>query len=149
MQKVLGYIHLGQEEGAATLLDGRRPVDSHPGNFIGPTIFDGVREHMRLAQEEIFGPVLSVMTFDGEADLLRIANGTIYGLAAALWCKDITTVHRVARRLQAGTVWVNCFQHGDITVPFGGYKQSGIGREKSLQAFDKYTQVKTTWINLG
>ena len=104
---------------------------------------------MRIAQEEIFGPVLSTITFRDEEEAVRIANDTIYGLQACLWTDDLNRAHKVARRLKAGTVNVNDTDGGDITVPFGGYKQSGIGRDKSLHAYDKYTQLKTTYIKLS
>ena len=103
---------------------------------------------MQIAQEEIFGPVLSTISFDELDEALQIANDTIYGLAAGLWTNDLTTAHRAARALRAGVVWINCFDHGDITSPFGGFKQSGFGRDKSLHALDKYTDLKTVWIQL-
>ncbi|WP_255278825.1 aldehyde dehydrogenase family protein [Actinomadura madurae] len=103
---------------------------------------------MRIAREEIFGPVLAVLEFDGIDEAVRLANDTEYGLAAALWTSDLTTAHRVSRALRAGTVWVNCYEEGDMSVPFGGVKQSGNGRDKSLHALDKYLDLKTTWIAL-
>jgi gamma-glutamyl-gamma-aminobutyraldehyde dehydrogenase len=103
---------------------------------------------MTISKEEIFGPVLSAITFDTELDAVRIANDSPYGLAAGLWTSDLSRAHRVARKLRAGSVWVNYWDGGDMTAPFGGYKQSGNGRDKSLQAFSKYTEVKATWINL-
>jgi len=103
---------------------------------------------MRIAREEIFGPVLSVIRFDTEEQALAVANDSTYGLQAAVWSNDLDRAHRVARRLRAGTVHVNQYDEDDITVPFGGYKQSGNGRDKSLHAFDKYTELKTTWIRL-
>ena len=103
---------------------------------------------MTIAREEIFGPVLATITFRDVEDAIRIGNDVIYGLAAAVWTRDITTAHRVARALRAGTVYVNCYDADDITVPFGGFKQSGNGRDKSLHALDKYTELKTTWIAL-
>jgi len=114
-----------------------------------PTVFDNVDNTMKIAREEIFGPVLSVIGIKDAEDGVRIANDSMYGLAAAVWARDITVAHRTARALKAGTVWVNCFDEGDVTVPFGGYKQSGFGRDRSLHAIDKYTQLKTTWVNLG
>ena len=104
---------------------------------------------MRIAREEIFGPVLSAISFQDLDEAIRVGNGGIYGLAAAIWTRDITAAHRAARALRAGVVYVNCYDADDITVPFGGYKQSGQGRDKSLHAFDKYTELKTTWIDLA
>jgi acyl-CoA reductase-like NAD-dependent aldehyde dehydrogenase len=103
---------------------------------------------MRVAQEEIFGPVLAVQTFHSEEEAVRIANGTPYGLAAGVWTRDLTTAHRLARALRAGSVYVNCYDLGDVSLPVGGYKQSGFGRDKSLHALDNYTQLKGTFINL-
>jgi acyl-CoA reductase-like NAD-dependent aldehyde dehydrogenase len=113
-----------------------------------PTILDGARPEMRVAQEEIFGPVLTILEFDSAQEAVAIANGTKFGLAAAVWTSDLTTAHRTARDLRAGTVWVNCFDASDITVPFGGYRESGFGRDKSLHALEKFTQLKSTWIQL-
>ena len=104
---------------------------------------------MRIAREEIFGPVLATMTFKDLDEAIRIGNSLVYGLAAAVWTRDLKTAHRAARALRAGVVYVNCYDADDITVPFGGFKQSGTGRDKSLHAFDKYTELKTTWIDLA
>jgi gamma-glutamyl-gamma-aminobutyraldehyde dehydrogenase/4-guanidinobutyraldehyde dehydrogenase/NAD-dependent aldehyde dehydrogenase len=118
------------------------------GFYVEPTIFDGVTNRMRIAQEEIFGPVLSVLSFTDAAEAVTMANDSIYGLQAAVWTRDINKAHGVARALKAGTVHVNQYDEDDITVPFGGVKQSGVGRDKSLHAFDKYTELKTTWIRI-
>jgi gamma-glutamyl-gamma-aminobutyraldehyde dehydrogenase/4-guanidinobutyraldehyde dehydrogenase/NAD-dependent aldehyde dehydrogenase len=146
---VLEYIASGRSDGAQVALGGARVRQASGGCYIEPTIFDGVRPQMRIAREEIFGPVLSTLSFDSLEQALQIANDTHYGLAAAIWTRDITTAHRAARALRAGVVYVNCYDAEDITVPFGGFKQSGFGRDKSLHAFDKYTELKTTWIDLA
>jgi gamma-glutamyl-gamma-aminobutyraldehyde dehydrogenase/4-guanidinobutyraldehyde dehydrogenase/NAD-dependent aldehyde dehydrogenase len=147
-QRVLDYIESGRSEGARLALGGQRVHKESGGCYVEPTIFDGVRPAMRIAREEIFGPVLSVIGFGDLEEAIRIGNDTSYGLAAAVWTRDITQAHRAARALRAGVVYVNCYDADDITVPFGGFRQSGIGRDKSLHAFDKYTELKTTWIDL-
>lgn len=149
MNRVLDYIERGRNEGAE-LVDGGSRVRSESGGFyIEPTVFDNVNNQMIIAQEEIFGPVLATIPFNGVDEAIAVGNDTVFGLAAAVWTRDVNVAHRVARRLRAGTVWVNCFDSSDITVPFGGYKQSGFGRDKSLHALEKYTQLKTTWIDLS
>jgi 4-guanidinobutyraldehyde dehydrogenase/NAD-dependent aldehyde dehydrogenase len=148
-ERVLGYIEAGRADGARLALGGRRVRIDSGGCYVEPTIFDAVRPAMRIAREEIFGPVLSVISFRDLDEAIRIGNDVIYGLAAAVWTRDITQAHRAARALRAGIVYVNCYDADDITVPFGGFRQSGIGRDKSLHAFDKYTELKTTWIDLS
>jgi len=149
LETVTGYIEAGRNQGATLRAGGRRVREETGGYFVEPTVFDNVRMDMKIAQEEIFGPVLSVISFREEAEAIRIANDVMYGLVSAVWTRDITTAHRVARAIRAGTVYVNCYDADDITVPFGGFKQSGNGRDKSLHALDKYTELKTTWIDLS
>ena len=148
MDAVLGYIEAGRQEGARLLCGGERVLEETGGTYVQPTLFDGVNNAMKIAREEIFGPVLSVIGFDGDEEAVRIANDTPYGLAAGVWTSNLSRAHRVARALRAGSVWVNQYDGGDMTAPFGGFKQSGNGRDKSLHAFDKYTEVKATWIRL-
>jgi acyl-CoA reductase-like NAD-dependent aldehyde dehydrogenase len=148
MKRVLGYIELGRLEGAQIAAGGGAVLQETGGLFVAPTLLDNVTPEMRVAREEIFGPVLSIIDYDTLDDAVRIANGTVYGLGAAIWTRDLSTAHRMARRIKAGIVYVNCFDADDITTPFGGYKQSGIGRDKSLHAIDKYTETKTIWIRI-
>lgn len=148
LQRVLGYIATGANEGGRLVLGGNRADIVSGGCYLEPTVFDDVQHSHTIAREEIFGPVLSVMAFDTEEEALRMANDTEYGLAAGLWTKDVSRAHRVARKLRAGSVWVNEWDGGDMNAPFGGYKQSGNGRDKSLHAFEKYSELKATWFNL-
>ncbi|WP_340383992.1 aldehyde dehydrogenase [Streptomyces sp. SS7] len=148
LERVLGHVGTGLDEGARLRAGGGRTLADSGGSFLRPTVFDRVEPGMRLAREEIFGPVLSVLAFDDLDEAVRLANATEYGLAAGLWTSDLSTAHRVSRALRAGTVWVNCYEEGDLTVPFGGVKQSGNGRDKSVHAMEKYTELKTTWIQL-
>ncbi|MHB1369142.1 MAG: aldehyde dehydrogenase [Pseudomonadaceae bacterium] len=148
LNTVLGYIDAGRQAGAQVLIGGQRTLEETGGLYVEPTIFDGVDNAMKIAQEEIFGPVLSVISFDSVEEAVAIANDTPYGLAAAVWTADLSKAHRTARALRAGSVWVNQYDGGDMTAPFGGFKQSGNGRDKSLHAFDKYTELKATWIKL-
>ncbi|MGH6949094.1 MAG: aldehyde dehydrogenase family protein, partial [Kiloniellales bacterium] len=149
MSRVLGYIDAGRKEGARLAMGGERIRADSGGFYIAPTVFDNVSNKMKIAQEEIFGPVLSTITFKDYEDAVKIGNDTIYGLAAAIWTRDIDKAHKAARALRAGSVWINCFDAGDMTTPFGGFKQSGFGRDKSLHALDKYSELKTVWIALG
>jgi acyl-CoA reductase-like NAD-dependent aldehyde dehydrogenase len=148
MERVLGYIKDGAAAGATVVTGGGRARATSGGFYVAPTVFSGVRNDMKIAQEEIFGPVVVAVTFKGEDDAIRIGNDTIYGLQANVWTRDVSRVHRMARALKAGTIAVNSVWGSDITTPFGGYKQSGIGRDKSLHAIDKYQQVKHTYIQL-
>jgi acyl-CoA reductase-like NAD-dependent aldehyde dehydrogenase len=148
MRSVLGYIEAGRSEGARVLNGGKQVMSDTGGYYIEPTVFDGVTNQMKIAREEIFGPVLSVIRFKTEAEVVAMANDSAYGLQASVWSDNINRAHRVARALRAGTVHVNQYDEDDITVPFGGFKQSGNGRDKSLHAFEKYTELKTTWIRI-
>ncbi|WP_168790016.1 aldehyde dehydrogenase [Paraburkholderia aromaticivorans] len=148
LERVLGYIEAGRAE-AKLLLGGARVKEETGGFYIEPTIFEIPASGAKVAREEIFGPVLSVITFDTVEEAIRIANDSEYGLAAAVWTSNLTTAHEVSRQLRAGTVWVNCYDEGgDMNFPFGGYKQSGNGRDKSLHALEKYTELKSTLVRL-
>lgn len=149
LKTVMGYIEAGKAAGARLLSGGEAARAESGGFYIAPTLFDQVDDTMSIAREEIFGPVLSVLTFTDIKDAVRLANSTPYGLQAAVWTRDMTKAIQTARALRAGTVHVNQYDNDDITVPFGGYKQSGNGRDKSLHAIDKYTELKTTWIQIG
>ena len=149
LEKVLGYVRLGEQEGARVVAGGQRVREETGGFYVPPTILDGVDNAWRVAREEIFGPVLTVTEFEDEADALAIANDTPFGLAAGLWTRDVNKAHRLSRAIRAGVVWVNTFDSADITVPFGGFKQSGFGRDKGMAALDGYTQLKTTWFDLS
>lgn len=149
--KVLDYIRIAKEEGAVCRLGGepaQRP-ECGSGWFVEPTIFTGVKPEMRIAQEEVFGPVLSIIPFDTEDDAVRIANGTVYGLAAGVWTKSIRRALMMSERLEAGTVWVNTYRAVSYMSPFGGYKRSGIGRESGIDAIREYLQTKSVWIDIA
>jgi aldehyde dehydrogenase (NAD+) len=147
MNRVLEYIDIGKREGAQIAVGGARLGDS--GYFVGPTVFAGVDHQMRISQEEIFGPVASVIRFDDDEDALRIANGTKYSLAAGVWSADIGRIHRFVRRLKAGTVWANTFGPTDVRLPWGGARDSGFGREHGAEAIANFTEPKAVWINIG
>jgi aldehyde dehydrogenase (NAD+) len=152
LNRIKGYVDVAREEGATVLTGGCPPQlegDFQKGFFFQPTIFGEVKNTMRVAQEEIFGPVTSVITFKDEDDLVRQANETIYGLSAGIWTKDITRAHRFARAIRAGTVWINTFNMFNAASPFGGYKQSGYGREMGRHVLELYTQVKSVWVDLS
>ncbi len=152
LTKIRSYVGVAQEEGATVFAGGGSPqLDPQfkNGYFFQPTIFSEVKNSMRVAQEEIFGPVTSVITFDNDDDLIRQANDTIYGLSAGIWTKDITRAHRFAKAVKAGVVWINTFNMFNAASPFGGYKQSGYGREMGRHALELYTQVKSVWVDLS
>ncbi|MGH9776217.1 MAG: betaine-aldehyde dehydrogenase [Candidatus Acidiferrales bacterium] len=149
MQKVLGYIEKGKKEGARLVAGGERAnVGNGKGYFVQPTVFDGVRNDMSIAREEIFGPVVAAIPFQDVEEAIVEANRTPYGLAAAVWTRDIGKAHRVARRIHAGTVWINTYNNYDPAAGFGGYKMSGYGRELGMHALEHYTQLKSVWVNL-
>src|SRR5262245_22095176 len=150
LERVTGYLDIGRQEGAKVLTGGERNTAPglEGGYFVKPTVFTGVRNDMRIAQEEIFGPVVALIPFKNEDDAVLQGNDTNYGLAAGVWTRDVSKAHRVARALRAGTVWVNCYNVFDVVSPFGGYKQSGYGRELSSYALDLYTQVKSVWLKI-
>ncbi len=147
-KNVLRYIEAGKTDGATCAAGGAAAMQDTGGYYVAPTVFTGVNNQMKIAREEIFGPVLSIIRFKDEAQAVAIANDSPYGLQAGVWSSNINRAHRVARNLQAGTVHVNQYDDDDMTVPFGGFKQSGIGRDKSLHALDKYTELKTTWLRI-
>jgi len=148
-EKVMGYIAAGKKEGARLVHGGRRLLPNSGGFYIEATIFDEVKNSMKIAREEIFGPVLAVIPVKSDEEAIAVANDTNYGLAASLYSRDLTRAHRVARALRAGTVSVNCYSEGDMTTPFGGFKESGFfGRDKSIYAHEQYSELKTIWMQL-
>ena len=148
--RVKGYLKLGRDEGATVKAGGEAATEGAlaKGYFVKPTVFTGVRNSMRIAQEEIFGPVVAAIPFKDEHDAVLQGNDTVYGLAAGVWTRDVSKAHKVARALKAGTVWVNCYNQMDATSPFGGYKQSGFGRELGKHSLELYTQIKQVWLKV-
>jgi acyl-CoA reductase-like NAD-dependent aldehyde dehydrogenase len=150
LDKVTHYVDVGKSEGAKLVIGGDRPsLGDGRGYFFNPTIFDQVDNRMTIAQEEIFGPVLATIPVKNIEDAIEKANATTYGLAAAVWTRDIKKAHRVARAVKAGTVWINTYNVYDVASPFGGYKASGFGRELGMHALEHYTQVKSVWVDLS
>jgi gamma-glutamyl-gamma-aminobutyraldehyde dehydrogenase len=150
LQRVLSYIQAGRDEGARVAAGGGRVLEETGGHFLAPTIFDGARNDMRIAQEEIFGPVLTVIPFSTEEEAIAIANDTPYGLAASLYTENVRVAHRMARAIRAGTIGINAYAEGDLSTPFGGFKQSGFGgHDKSVHAHDQYTELKTIWLDMS
>jgi acyl-CoA reductase-like NAD-dependent aldehyde dehydrogenase len=149
MQTVLNYIDVGKKEAKLIAGGNRVSIDGSKGYFIEPTIFGGVTNDMKIAQEEIFGPVLATLAFDDLDQVIEQANKNQYGLAAAVWTRDLKKAHSVSRQLKAGTVWINTYGLMDAALPFGGYKSSGFGRVLGMNAIEHYTEVKTVWLNMG
>jgi betaine-aldehyde dehydrogenase len=151
MQKVLGYIEIGRKEGARLLCGGHRVTEGAcvSGYFVAPTIFAGCEDGMRIVREEIFGPVMAVLEFSDESEVIARANATEFGLSAGVFTRDLARAHRVIALLQAGTCWINHYNITPIALPFGGVKQSGLGRENGRAAIEHYTQVKSVYVNLG
>ncbi|MBI4064033.1 MAG: aldehyde dehydrogenase family protein [Elusimicrobia bacterium] len=150
LDRVTGYVASGKKEGAKLLCGGERGDGAlSKGYFLKPTVFVDVKDEMKIAQEEIFGPVATVMPFESTEELVARANGTVYGLVAGIWTKDIKKAFRTANALRAGTIWINCYNFVDSAAPWGGYKQSGYGREKGPYALELYTQLKSVWVDLN
>ncbi len=148
-QRVLGLIEAGKNEGATLHFGGDVPAGMEAGAFVNPTLFSDVSNEMTIARQEIFGPVASIIPFDGPEEAIAIANDSIYGLASGVWTRDIDKAFQLIRNIEAGVVWVNCYEGGDMTQPFGGYKQSGNARDKCIDSYKSYTQTKSAWIQLS
>jgi gamma-glutamyl-gamma-aminobutyraldehyde dehydrogenase len=148
-ERVLHLVETGRREGARLAFGGDAPRGLEAGAYVNPTLFTGVRNDMTIAREEIFGPVAAIIPFAGTDEAITIANDTIYGLAAGVWTRDVDTAFRLVREIEAGVIWVNSFDEGDMTQPFGGYKQSGNARDKCFDSIKSYTQTKSAWLRLG
>ena len=148
LERVTGYLSIGQKEGAKALAGGGRLTEGalSKGFFVQPTVFANVQDNMRIAQEEIFGPVISAIKFRDMDELVRRANATTFGLGSGVWTRDVSKAHHLAAAIRAGSVWINCYQAMDPAVPFGGYKMSGYGRESGKQHLEEYLNVKAVWI---
>jgi acyl-CoA reductase-like NAD-dependent aldehyde dehydrogenase len=150
LERILGYIESGVQEGAKLVCGGERDTEGTKakGFFVKPTIFTEVKPQMKIAQEEIFGPVLASIRFEDADEAIQIANNTVYGLVSAVWTRDISLAHRVSNEIKAGSVWINTYNGFDSASPFGGYKQSGYGRDLGAHALEQYTSVKSVWVAL-
>lgn len=148
-ERVLDFVDVARQDGATLALGGNRVHAESGGSYVQPTIFTDVGNHMRIAREEVFGPLLSVIRVRDVDEAIKVANDSCFGLASAVWTDDLATAHKVSGAIRAGLVYVNCYDCDDMTTPFGGFKESGIGRDKSLHALDKYTEMKTTWMNVS
>ena len=148
LERVTGYLALGKQEGARSVVGGERLTEGPlaSGYFVQPTVFTDVQDTMRIAQEEIFGPVIAAIPFTDIAEVAQRANATPFGLGSGVWTRDVSKAHRLAKAIRAGSVWINCYQAMDPAVPFGGYKMSGYGRESGIQQLDEYLNVKAVWI---
>ncbi len=148
LERVTGYFDIGRKEGASALAGGERLTEGGLGKgyFVPPTVFANVNDDMRIAQEEIFGPVISAISFKDPDELVKRANATNFGLGSGVWTRDVSKAHKFAKAIRAGSVWVNCYQAMDPAVPFGGYKMSGYGRESGIQHVEEYLNVKAVWI---
>jgi acyl-CoA reductase-like NAD-dependent aldehyde dehydrogenase len=149
-ERIMSYIQIAQKEGATLACGGDAPAgELSKGYFVKPTIFTGCNNDMRIAQEEVFGPVLAVIPFNNMEEVAEQANKVTYGLSGAVWTSDVKKAHRLASKIKAGTIWVNCVNALDPAIPFGGYKMSGYGRELGKHSIDLYTNIKSVWINLA